>query len=68
MNFPITSEHIDLHKLLKAAGIVESGGIAGELIKSEEVVVDGEIETRKRKKIYPGSTVTLLGETIHVTK
>ena len=68
MNFSITGDHIDLNKLLKAAGIVESGGIAGELIKSGEVTVDGEVETRKRKKIFPGSQVALLGETIDVTQ
>ena len=68
MKFQITGEHIDLNKLLKAAALVESGGIAGEVIKAGEVLVDGEVETRKRKKIFPGSVVSIpqLGESVEV--
>ena len=68
MKFEITGEYIDLNKLLKAAALVESGGIAGEVIKAGEVLLDGVVETRKRKKVYPGSTVTIpqLGESVEV--
>ena len=68
MKFEITGEYIDLNKLLKAAALVESGGIAGEIIKAGEVLLDGEVETRKRKKVYPGSVVSIpqLNESVEV--
>ncbi len=66
MEFEIDGEYIELNKLLKASAIVESGGVAGLLIKEGEILVDGEVETRKKCKIRPGQIVSFDGEEILV--
>jgi ribosome-associated protein len=50
-------EYIELHSLLKVAGLCESGGVAKLLIADGLVRVDGEVETRKRCKIRAGQLV-----------
>ena len=49
--FEIKDEYIELNKLLKAAGLIDSGGMAKMVINDELVKVDGNIEIRKRRKI-----------------
>lgn len=55
---------IELSALLKFAGLVESGGEAKQLIRQGEVLVNGEVETRKGKKLGAGDRVTVGGETL----
>ncbi len=57
MEILITSEYIELNKLLKIADIAPTGGVAGIMISNGEVGVDGFVELRKRCKIRPGQTV-----------
>jgi len=52
-------EYIELHNLLKVLGIVNSGGEAKVRIRSGEVLYNGEIETRKRKKLYVDDSVQI---------
>ena len=66
VHFDLTSEHIDLHSLLKAAGIVDSGGAGKELVASGVVSVDDVPELRKSAKIRAGQRVKLPGVTIYV--
>lgn len=66
VHFDLTREHIDLHSLLKAAGIVGSGGAGKELVASGVVTVDDLPELRKSAKIRPGQRVKLPGVTIFV--
>jgi len=54
-------EFIELNKLLKMLNLVGSGGEANFLISEREVVVNGEIETRKRKKLRVGDKI-IFGE------
>lgn len=54
----ITSEPIQLYKLLKLEGLVASGGEAKAVIAEGLVQVNGSIETRKRKQIVSGDVVT----------
>jgi ribosome-associated protein len=56
-HFVITDEYIELNKLLKASGVCETGGQAKMIIEDGLVFVDGEIETRKRRKIRDGMIV-----------
>lgn len=63
----ISGEFIKLDALLKFANLVSSGGEAKIRIAEGEVLVDGEICTQRGKKIRPGETVTLDGETVRVT-
>lgn len=60
-------EYIELNNLLKLAGLCESGGRAKMLIADGEVMVDGEVETRKRCKIRAGQVVEFAGEQVVVT-
>ncbi|MDE5611351.1 MAG: RNA-binding S4 domain-containing protein [Odoribacter sp.] len=64
IKFEVTEEYIELIKLLKVLQIAESGAMAKALVDNEEVLRNGEIETRKRAKIRKGETIQVLGETI----
>lgn len=55
-------EFIRLGQVLKAAGFAESGAEAKEMIVEGQVSVNGEKETRRGRKLYPGDTVDLGGE------
>jgi ribosome-associated protein len=55
--FELKAEFIPLNQLLKALGWAETGGHAHDLIDSGYVSVDGNIETRRRKKIRTGMLV-----------
>ena len=56
----ITKEPVELYKILKFEGIVASGGEAKAVIDDGQVLVNGEIETRKRKKIISGDTIEFM--------
>jgi ribosome-associated protein len=62
----ITHEPVELYKILKFEGLAESGGMAKRLISDGQVLVNGEIETRKRKKILSGDTIQLFDQIIRV--
>jgi ribosome-associated protein len=66
IDFPLRGEYIPLDALLKATGLVESGGAARMRITSGEVVVDGEVELRKTRKLRAGARVLFAGQTVHV--
>lgn len=66
MDIKIDTEFIKLDSLLKYANIVETGGIAKLLIQDGEVLLNGEVETRRGKKIYPGDVVEIRGVEIKV--
>ena len=62
--FAIRGDYIQLDQLLKATGLVESGGAAHAAIAAGEVRVDGAVDTRKRAKLHPGQCVTFAGASI----
>lgn len=66
VTFTLTTEFIELFKLLKVTGLCESGGMAKHAIAQGEVKVDGQIEMRKACKIRKGQQVEFGGETIRV--
>ncbi|MFT5426768.1 MAG: ribosome-associated protein [Gammaproteobacteria bacterium] len=53
----ITKEPVELYKILKFEGMVSSGGEAKNVIADGLVLVNGKVETRKRKKIVSGETI-----------
>jgi ribosome-associated protein len=57
--FALRGETITLDALLKATGLAGSGGAAKVLIANGEVRVNGELETRRGRKLRPGDTVAL---------
>ncbi|MBU8848280.1 MAG: RNA-binding S4 domain-containing protein [Desulfobacterales bacterium] len=48
---------VELYKILKFENLASSGGEAKFMIIDGFVKVNGSIETRKRKKIYPGDII-----------
>jgi len=62
----IGTENIELGKFLKFSGIAQSGGQAKAWIEEGLVSVNGQRETRRRKKLTPGDTVTCEGRTLRV--
>ena len=64
----ITREPVELFKILKFEGLVETGGGAKMAIANGEVSVNGEIETRKRRKIFGGDIIVIGDETLHVRR
>ncbi|HSF89866.1 MAG TPA: RNA-binding S4 domain-containing protein [Saprospiraceae bacterium] len=50
-------EYIELNKLLKLVQLVETGGEANNCIQEGEVIVNGEVELRKRHKLRDGFVV-----------
>ena len=55
----IHTDFIKLDSLLKYAGVVETGGIAKEIIAEERIKVNGEICTMRGKKIRNGDRVQI---------
>jgi ribosome-associated protein len=58
----ISREPIELFKLLKFEGLASSGGEAKALIAEGRVLLNGVVETQKRKKLVSGDCIQL-GET-----
>lgn len=57
----IETEYIKLDSFLKHANLVMSGGEAKLLIQEGEVQVNGEVELRRGRKLYPGDRVEVTG-------
>ncbi len=55
----IKTESITLDQLLKWANIVTSGGEGKHLIQSGAVKLNGEVETRRAKKIFFNDVVCI---------
>ncbi|OUU17637.1 MAG: hypothetical protein CBC05_04750 [Crocinitomicaceae bacterium TMED45] len=55
--FPIHTEYIDLLQFLKATGMAVTGGEAKMLVDDGLIQVNGEDESRRRRKLRPGDRV-----------
>ena len=55
--FPLDREYVELHILLKLLALAPSGGAAKAMVADGLVTVDGEVETRKTRKLRGGETV-----------
>lgn len=62
----LRGEYIKLGQALKAAGMVESGVEAKEVIQEGLVMVNGETDTRRGCKLYGGDIVLFDGEEIRI--
>ena len=63
----ITEEPVELCRILKFENMVASGGEAKHVIAEGLVKVNGEVETRKRKKIFSGDIIEFGNEKIRLT-
>ena len=57
--FSIHTEYIDLLQFLKATGIAATGGEAKMLVDEGFIQVNGEVESRRRRKLRPGDRVDI---------
>ena len=55
-----------LGRALKAAGLVGTGGEAKVLIQAGEVSVNGEVETRRGRRLQEGDVVEAGGERLEI--
>lgn len=62
----LKGEFIELIKVLKYSGIAGTGGEAKMMVEAGEVMVNDQIEHRKRAKIRRGDKIELRGEVIKV--
>ncbi|KRL01656.1 S4 domain-containing protein YaaA [Liquorilactobacillus capillatus] len=53
----LRTEYITLGQFLKIAGIIDSGGQAKWFLQENEIFVNGELETRRGRKLYAGDKV-----------
>ncbi len=62
----ISSEPVELYKIIKFEGLAASGAEAKEVIAAGQVLVNGQVEMRKRKKIVSGDIVLFGEDEIHI--
>ena len=57
IEFKVTGDYIPMIQLLKAAGLVQTGGEAQIVVTEGKVKYNGRVDYRKRLKVRPGDTV-----------
>ncbi len=66
MNIKLREDYIKLGQALKAANLVESGAEAKDVIAEGLVLVNGEVEFQRGKKLHDGDIVSFEGEDIYI--
>lgn len=66
LELALRGDHIALDALLKATGLAPSGGAAKTLIAEGGVTVDGEVETRRGRKLRAGARVCVGGRCVRL--
>jgi ribosome-associated protein len=62
----IGGDMIRLGQFLKLADLIDTGGEGKVLISSGDVVVNGEVDTRRGRQLHPGDVVEVLGREARV--
>ena len=62
----IKDEYIKLGQAMKLAGLVDSGIEAKIVIQDGQVLVNGEVDTRRGKKLVDGDTFSFQGNEVKV--
>ncbi|GIO28210.1 S4 domain-containing protein YaaA [Ornithinibacillus bavariensis] len=57
----ISTDYIPLGQFLKLANILESGGMVKAFLQEQGALVNGELEQRRGRKLYPGDIVEIEG-------
>jgi ribosome-associated protein len=61
-------DYIELNSFIKVLGLAPTGGQAKLLIRSEAVTVNGDVETRNKKKLVLNDIVEVEGKKYTVTE
>lgn len=62
----LNKEYIKLDQFLKMSDIISTGGEAKFYLMENEVLVNGVIENRRGRKLYPGDVVVVEGRKLFV--
>ena len=62
MTQDISTKFIELNSFLKVKGVAVTGGQAKLMLRAGSVTVNGEVETRNKKKLMAGDIVECLGK------
>jgi len=57
---------VELYKVLKFEGLVASGGEAKQAVAEGMVIVNGELEMRKRRKLNAGDVIEFNAEVLRL--
>jgi ribosome-associated protein len=66
LDFDLRGEHIALGALLKASGLASSGGAVKPMLASGEVRVNGDVESRRGRKLRAGDEITVGAQRVRV--
>lgn len=66
MDVQIDTDMIRLGPLLKLAGAMDSGGESKTRIAAGDVLVNGQVETRRGRQLHPGDVVSVDGRDFRV--
>lgn len=58
---PIHGEYITLGQFLKITDIISSGGMAKAYLETADILVNGQPDNRRGRKLYPNDTVRVGG-------
>ena len=64
----IYSEYITLGQFLKLADIIQTGGEAKSFLAENTVVIDGEVDNRRGRKLRGGEIIEVLGQSYEITR
>lgn len=66
MKYKLFDEYITLQALLKEVGIIQSGGAIKSFLQENQVYFNGDLETRRKKKIRIGDIITLPNQKLEI--
>ena len=61
-------DYITLNVLLKIEDIIETGGMAKNYLASNPVKVNGDLENRRGRKLYPSDLIEAEGKVYEIVK
>ncbi|ASJ56563.1 S4 domain-containing protein YaaA [Brevibacillus formosus] len=57
----ISTDYIALGQFLKLAEIIDTGGMAKAFLAEVPIQINGELDNRRGRKLYPGDEVAIEG-------
>ncbi|SFB29777.1 S4 domain protein YaaA [Lentibacillus halodurans] len=63
---PIETDYIPLGQFIKLLNILDSGGMVKAFLQDEGVLVNGELEHRRGRKLYPEDVIEMEGIGIYI--
>ena len=65
-NIEIYTDYITLGQFLKIADVISTGGEAKAFLQSNEVIINGELDTRRGRKLREGDLIDVLGRSFKI--